>query len=210
MTNRDRNDALDHSTEQSERDVVIDIGTVQLPGDLWVPSRAHSIIVFAHGSGSSRHSPRNRAVAEFFCRAGLATLLFDLLTAREEAEEEYTRRHRFNIPFLTDRLCGALHWLAIRKDIPHERVGLFGSSTGAAAALEAAARDDHVHAVVSRGGRPDLADKMLPLVKCPVLLLVGSLDTEVLALNRQAARKLSNCQLDLVPGATHLFSEPGT
>lgn len=193
----------------TSRPVIIGTDSAKLSGDLIIPPGAGFIVVFAHGSGSSRHSPRNRAVAKTFEDAGLATLLFDLLTEKEEAEETFTRHHRFNIPFLSKRLVQTLRWMERDKSIPQNAIGLIGSSTGAAAALEAAAEDAGVHAVVSRGGRPDLSRKNR-LVQCPVLLIVGGADTEVLQLNEAAANQLSHCQLKIVPGATHLFSEPGT
>jgi putative phosphoribosyl transferase len=193
----------------ASRPVTVETPSARLDGDLFLPPGARALVVFAHGSGSSRHSPRNRAVAGWLAAAGLAALLFDLLTPQEEAEEEFSRHHRFNIPFLSERLLQALRWVRSVERIPQEAIGLFGSSTGAAAALEAAAGDSRIQAVVSRGGRPDLSRKN-GLVQCPVLLIVGSLDIEVLELNRMAAKEISRCELAVVPGATHLFSEPGT
>lgn|GEM_PF-378246 len=191
--------------------VVVDAGTVTLAGTLRIPPAAEAIIVFAHGSGSSRHSARNRFVADALEEAGLATLLFDLLTEREEPAERYSQRLRFDIPLLSERLVGVIDWLTRRPDTGALAIGLFGASTGAAAAIFAAARrPGAVHAVVSRGGRPDLAEPALPRVRSPTLLIVGGDDTTVLALNRHAAGLL-RCRhaLEIVPGATHLFEEPG-
>lgn len=184
---------------------------VALQGLVCVPDGARGIVVFAHGSGSSRLSPRNQDVANILQRAGLATLLFDLLTGEEHAHDAITAEYRFNIPLLGRRLSGALDWLRKQPALAPLRVGLFGASTGAAAALCAAAeRPGEVHAVVSRGGRPDLARDALPLVKAPTLLIVGELDTEVIRLNQLAAAQLL-CEHEtvIVPGATHLFEEPG-
>ncbi len=179
-----------------------------LDGILDAPQRAHGTLVFAHGSGSSRLSPRNRHVAAALSDAGFNTLLFDLLTE----DEALDRANVFDIPLLAERVCAALDWHAARSDLADLPVGLFGASTGAAAALAAAARmPDAVAAVVSRGGRPDLAGKALPLVRAPTLLIVGGADTEVLALNRAALADLTcDKALEIVPGATHLFEEPGT
>lgn len=163
-------------------------------------------VVFAHGSGSSRHSPRNRHVAETLQERGMQTLLLDLLTEQEERADLVTRHYRFDIDLLTRRVVGAIDWLP-----PVSPIGVFGASTGAAAALGAAAeRPDRVAAVVSRGGRPDLAGSALPRVKAPTLLIVGGLDLTVLDLNRQAQGQMSGeTKLDVVPDATHLFEEPG-
>ncbi len=187
-------------------------GGAELPGDLTLPPGARSVVVFAHGSGSSRHSPRNRAVARVLQDAGLGTLLFDLLTEDEERVDAVTAELRFDIAFLARRLVAAVDHLAEREDTARLPLGLFGASTGAAAALVAAAeRPDSVHAVVSRGGRPDLAGEALGRVAAPVLLVVGGLDHEVLRLNEQAADALAApYTLHVVPGATHLFEEPGT
>ncbi|MGN6665755.1 MAG: dienelactone hydrolase family protein [Trinickia sp.] len=184
---------------------------VALEGLVCVPRGAQGIVVFAHGSGSSRLSPRNQEVASVLQRAGLATLLFDLLTADEHAHDALTAEYRFNIQLLARRLSGALDWLRTQPDLSGLSVGLFGASTGAAAALSAAAeRPEGVRAVVSRGGRPDLAREALPLVKAPTLLIVGELDTEVIRLNRLAADHLvCEHEIVIVPGATHLFEEPG-
>jgi len=191
--------------------VTVTTARAALNGDLTVPAGAEGLVVFAHGSGSSRRSPRNRAVAQSLVTDGLATLLFDLLTQDEELAERYTRHLRFDIPLLADRLVGALAWARGQERLADQPIGLFGASTGAAAALLAASRDPGVGAVVSRGGRPDLAGDALPLVRCPTLLIVGGADVEVLALNRRALRHLTSApaQLHLVRGAGHLFEEPG-
>jgi putative phosphoribosyl transferase len=179
-----------------------------LPGTLTVPAPVHGVVAFAHGSGSGRFSPRNRRVAARLNAEHLATLLFDLLT---EAEAD-DRRNVFDIPLLANRLGEAIDFLSGHAATRALPIGLFGASTGAAAALAAAAqRPDDISAVVSRGGRPDLAGDALPQVRAPTLLVVGGADTEVLRLNRAAARRMT-CEVDLavVPGATHLFEEPGT
>ncbi|WP_119422743.1 dienelactone hydrolase family protein [Desertibaculum subflavum] len=185
----------------------IDLPPLGLAADLTVPSGAWALIVFAHGSGSSRLSPRNRAVAAELNARGMATLLFDLLTPAEEGD----RRLVFDIPLLAQRLVGAVAWLAAEPDVRRLPVGLFGASTGAAAALVAAAElPERIGAVVSRGGRPDLAEAALPAVRAPVLLLVGGADTDVLALNRAALEGLSAAKsLVVIPDASHLFPEPG-
>jgi len=179
-----------------------------LPGTLILPARAQAVVAFAHGSGSGRFSPRNRQVAARLHQESLGTLLFDLLTEREADD----RRNVFDIPLLARRLGEAIDFLrsdATTRKLP---LGLFGASTGAAAALVAAAqRPAQVSAIVSRGGRPDLAGDRLPLVRAPTLLIVGGADTEVLMLNRAAERRMTcTCRLDVVPQATHLFEEPGT
>ncbi|MEU0742103.1 alpha/beta family hydrolase [Streptomyces sp. NPDC006134] len=194
------------------RPVTVPAGGAALAGDLAVPERARAVVLFAHGSGSSRHSPRNRRVAGVLRAAGLGTLLMDLLTEEEEARDVLTAEHRFDIPLLGHRLVAAIDWLA---DAPGTRglpVALFGASTGAAAALTAAAeRPDRVLTVVSRGGRPDLAGDALDAVRAPVLLIVGGRDEQVLGLNQEAARRLrAPHTVHVVPGATHLFEEPGT
>jgi dienelactone hydrolase len=193
--------------------VRIAAGPVSLEGDLTVPAGARGIVLFAHGSGSGRHSPRNRLVADVLRRAGLATLLLDLLTADEEDIERRGGRLRFNIDLLADRLAGATDWAAAQPLTAGLRVGYFGASTGAGAALVAAAgRPDAIGAVVSRGGRPDLAGGALPLVLAPTLLIVGGNDVPVIDLNEQAAARMTaaETQIVIVPGATHLFEEPGT
>jgi putative phosphoribosyl transferase len=195
-----------------ERAVTIPIGNVALEGDLAIPEDARGIIVFAHGSGSSRRSSRNRFVAEFLRNGGLGTLLFDLLTAEEERVDSRTGHLRFDIGLLADRLAGAILWLDSEKDARGLSVGLFGASTGGGAALVAAARHpEKVGVVVSRGGRPDLAGAELPRVRAPTLLIVGSRDEQVIKLNELAmSRMTAQVELAIVPGATHLFEEPGT
>jgi pimeloyl-ACP methyl ester carboxylesterase len=186
--------------------------TVALDGDLVVPKLARGLVVFAHGSGSSRCSPRNRPVAEHFQREGLGTLLFDLLTEAEEASEVHTRHLRFNIPLLAERLMAATAWVTEQETARDLPIGYFGSSTGAAAALIAAAElGDSIGAIVSRGGRPDLAGEELEQVVAPTLLIVGERDVPVIELNEQA-QELLHCEkeLNIVPKATHLFEEPGT
>ncbi|AOJ03630.1 MULTISPECIES: dienelactone hydrolase family protein [Burkholderia] len=194
------------------QEVRIPIGKVELNGILATPEHAPGIVVFAHGSGSSRLSPRNQEVAAVLQRAGLATLLFDLLTVEEQRRDAVTAEYRFAIAFLARRLVSALDWLHERPHVGELPVGLFGASTGAAAALIAAnSRARAVRAVVSRGGRPDLAGDALPRVRVPTLLIVGERDEEVIRLNRLAAGWLiGESKLVIVPGATHLFEEPGT
>jgi putative phosphoribosyl transferase len=184
---------------------------VILDGDLAVPGHAAGVVVFGHGSGSSRHSPRNRMVAARLQEAGYATLLMDLLTAEEDEVDSRTREFRFDIPRLASRLTGAILWLSDRADTADMPIALFGASTGAAAALVAAAEvPDHVQLVISRGGRPDLAGDALRRVQAPSLLIVGGRDLEVLDLNKAAAARLSGpVEIAVVPGATHLFEEPG-
>ncbi|HEY5922216.1 MAG TPA: alpha/beta family hydrolase [Kofleriaceae bacterium] len=190
--------------------MIVNAGATELSGDLTVPPHAGAIIVFAHGSGSGRLSPRNRMVAEALVADGFATLLFDLLTRDEEVAERYTRHLRFDIHLLAQRLVGAIEWLARQDRTAHLPIGLFGASTGAAAALIASTRRPDVGAVVSRGGRPDLAVDALALVRCPTLLIVGGADTSVIELNHQAMRELrAPTKLHIVPGAGHLFEEPG-
>lgn len=191
--------------------VVVRDGDVRLPGDLLVPSRPAGLVIFAHGSGSGRHSPRNRAVAESLAGAGLATLLFDLLTEAEERIDRRTAELRFDITLLAGRVLTAVDWAGTDPRVGTLRVGLFGASTGAGAALVAAAeRRARVHAVVSRGGRPDLAGEALQRVAAPTLLVVGSRDEEVIRLNRAAMAEMrASTQLVLVDGASHLFEEPG-
>jgi putative phosphoribosyl transferase len=182
-----------------------------LDGDLTLPPQARGVVLFAHGSGSSRHSPRNRQVAEVLNRHRLGTILVDLLTADEEVRDARTRDLRFDVGLLADRLAGIVGWLGRQPDTVGLPVGLFGASTGAAAALVAAAsRPGDVTAVVSRGGRPDLAGPALIQVAAPTLLLVGELDESVLDLNEQARNAMTvRAELRIVPGATHLFEEPG-
>ncbi len=189
---------------QSEVD--IPVGSVRLKGELTIPAEARAIVIFSHGSGSSRHSKRNRHVARYLQEKNFGTLLFDLLT--EEEDEHYY--NRFNIRLLTKRLAGATQWLEGLPAAKDCRIGYFGASTGAASALEAAAENPVINAVVSRGGRPDLAMEYLPNVSAPTLLIVGSLDQEVILLNKEALQQL-NCRktLKVVEGASHLFEEPG-
>jgi putative phosphoribosyl transferase len=194
-----------------ESPVQIPAAGVILDGDLITPADAAGVVVFAHGSGSSRHSPRNRMVAARMQEAGYATLLMDLLTAGEDEIDSRTRQFRFDIPRLASRLTGAIRWLSDRPDTAEMPVALFGASTGAAASLMAAAEvPDHVQLVISRGGRPDLAGDALPRVQAPTLLIVGGRDLEVLDLNKAAAAQLRGpVEIALVPGATHLFEERG-
>ncbi|MEU6748087.1 dienelactone hydrolase family protein [Spirillospora sp. NPDC046719] len=193
--------------------ITLRLPDAELNGDLAIPDDPAGMVVFAHGSGSSRLSPRNRAVAEGLNAAGIGTLLLDLLTEEEEQVDRVTAALRFDIELLTLRLIGTVDALAEGlESAPHTaglRIGLFGASTGAAAALAAAAARPDVGAVVSRGGRPDLAGPSLPRVRAPVLLIVGGADPEVLALNEQARARLETAELHVVSGATHLFEEPG-
>ena len=192
-------------------EVQIHAGHAVLSGNLTIPDNAVGLVLFAHGSGSSRHSPRNQFVARTLNDAGLATLLFDLLTPEEEAIDTYTREHRFNIGLLAERLVHATKRAKQQEQTRNLRVGYFGSSTGGAAALVAAAEiSQDVGAVISRGGRPDLAGDALPKVRAPTLLIVGGNDDIVIELN-EMARDQMRCQvkLEIVPGATHLFEEPG-
>ena len=193
------------------RMVQVAAGRATLEGTLVLPAGARAVVIFAHGSGSSRHSPRNRFVAEVLQEGGLATLLVDLLTAEEEEADARTRLLRFDIELLAQRLIGAVDWLAEQPETRELRVGLFGASTGGGAALAAAAdRPTRVGAVVSRGGRPDLAGAALRRVQAPTLLIVGEWDEPVIELNEQArARIPGEVALEIVPRATHLFEEPG-
>jgi len=208
-----------------EKEVVVQAGNVFLPGTLRIPSGAKGIVIFVHGSGSSRFSPRNQYVARELEKGGLATLLFDLLTPSEEKLDDATGEWRFNIQFLADRVVFATEWLLaeaqkeIVKDINPLNFGYFGASTGGGAAIVAAAMlqkkfdPSPVKAVVSRGGRPDLARDALTIIKAPTLLLVGGNDHGVIELNEKAFAKMENCkdkQLKIIPGATHLFEEKGT
>jgi putative phosphoribosyl transferase len=205
-------DLLDRASSRRvhsrEEEVVVEAGPVNLAGSLVVPAGAHAFVVFAHGSGSGRRSPRNRFVAEVLNRAGLGTLLFDLLTPLEERD----RANVFDIEMLAQRLVAATCWLRTRSDVRRSEIGYFGASTGAAAALWASTDPEvRVSAIVSRGGRPDLAGSRLELVRAPTLLIVGGDDTTVLELNRRAAAQMrSEPEIRIVPGATHLFEEPGT
>jgi putative phosphoribosyl transferase len=191
--------------------VRVSANDVFLEGNLLIPANAPGVVLFAHGSGSSRFSSRNRYVAEELRAAGLATLLIDLLTPEEEQIDMRTAHLRFDIGLLADRLVGAIEWLEQEQRTHTMKVGLFGASTGGGAALVAAARrPDRVAAVVSRGGRPDLAGPALPHVTAPTLLIVGGDDTPVIAVNRDADHQMKSLRrLEIVPGASHLFEEPG-
>lgn len=198
--------------EMHLQEVSIPVGNIMLEGSLHIPEEAHGIVLFAHGSGSSRLSPRNQFVARFLHDAQIATLLFDLLTPEEEVIDDKTRELRFNISFLAKRLQLATDWVSKYEITKNLSLGYFGASTGAAAALIAAAElGSRIKAVVSRGGRPDLAGQTLLKVQSPTLLLVGGNDIQVIELNRQAFNLLTcTKKLEIVPRATHLFEEPGT
>jgi putative phosphoribosyl transferase len=202
---------MTNSASSISIDVSMAFEGISLAGYLTVPEHAKGLVVFAHGSGSSRFSRRNRFVAEILNEAEIATLLFDLLTPEEEDIDLRTREFRFDIDLLTNRLIGVIDWVSQNATTAEFRIGLFGASTGAAAALgAAAARADKVAAVVSRGGRPDLALRHLSKVKAPTLLIVGGEDTVVIELNQQAAEHLpAEHRLEIIPGATHLFEETG-
>jgi putative phosphoribosyl transferase len=189
----------------------VGVGAVEIDGDLRVPENASGLVIFAHGSGSSRFSRRNRAVASELEAAGFGTLLLDLLTADEDVIDQRTREYRFDIPLLGRRVIAAIDWVQARPDLHHLPIALFGASTGAAAALIAAGeRPRSVQAVISRGGRPDLADDALPSVVAPTLLIVGSRDEPVIEMNRDAMLRMrAPTHLEIVPRATHLFEEPG-
>jgi dienelactone hydrolase len=192
-------------------EVQIPAGRAVLSGNLTIPENTKALVLFAHGSGSSRHSPRNQFVARILNRASLGTLLFDLLTPEEEALDIYTREHRFNIDLLAKRLIHTTKWARQQQETRDLHIGYFGSSTGGAAALVAAAElSQDVGAVVSRGGRPELAGDSLPKVQSPTLLIVGGNDDVVIELN-EMARDQTRCEvkLEIIPGATHLFEEPG-
>ena len=195
-----------------EKEVEVQSGETVLPGFLGVPEGAKAIVLFAHGSGSSRFSSRNRFVAQVLQEGGIATLLFDLLTEQEHRIDERTGELRFDIPLLGRRLTGAIDWSSDQPALHDMDLGLFGASTGAAAALIAATeRPERVRAVVSRGGRPDLAGDALEKVRAPVLLIVGGNDQPVISMNREAATQMQvEHELGIVEGATHLFEEPGT
>jgi putative phosphoribosyl transferase len=192
-------------------EVQIPVGHAVLSGSLTRPENSEALVLFAHGSGSSRHSPRNQFVARTLNRAGLGTLLFDLLTLGEEALDTHTREHRFNISLLAERLVHITNWITQQEKTPDLRIGYFGSSTGGAAALVAAAEFPQVvGAVVSRGGRPDLAGDALAKVQAPTLLIVGGNDDVVIELNEMARNRMRcEVKLEIIPGATHLFEEPG-
>jgi putative phosphoribosyl transferase len=194
-----------------EKEVTIPVGKAVVYGNLTVPNGAKGIVLFAHGSGSSRFSTRNTQVAREINAAGIATLLIDLLTQEEDAVDEFTGEFRFNVDLLAQRLVHATEWVKKNPDTKSLAVGYFGASTGAAAALIAAAiLPEQVKAVVSRGGRPDLAGQHLPNVKAPTLLIVGGDDTQVIELNKQASQQMkTEKKIVVVPGATHLFEEPG-
>jgi putative phosphoribosyl transferase len=199
------------ATDRPE-EVHIDVDAGTITGDLGLPADMDGVVAFAHGSGSSRHSRRNQEVAATLREAGFATLLMDLLTPEEERVDIRTREFRFDIPLLASRVAAAVDWLRSDQRTRGHRIGLFGASTGAAAALvAAAARPETVTAVVSRGGRPDLAGEALPQVQAPTLLIVGGDDRPVIGMNEDAmARMRAPTELVIVPGATHLFEEPGT
>ena len=200
------------SLDEKEGHLVrIPAGPVMLDGSLHLPPNASGVVLFAHGSGSSRHSPRNRFVAQFLHESGLATLLIDLLTADEEFADRVTRQLCFDIKLLAKRLEDITDWLRQNPETQALKIGYFGASTGAAAALLAAAEHpEGVSAIVSRGGRPDLADPVLIKVRAPTLLLVGGEDGPVIKLNQKALAQLQGeKRLDIIPGATHLFEEPG-
>lgn len=206
---------METTSEDSVRERSVRVpagGGLELEGDLALPTAARGLVLFAHGSGSSRHSPRNRHVAAALRAAGLGTLLMDLLTRQEEALDARTGHLRFDISRLAERLVAATDWLGAQPATRDRRIGYFGASTGGGAALvAAAARPDAVGAVVSRGGRPDLAGPALADVRAPTLLVVGGRDVPVIAMNQEALAKLRcPAQLEIVPGATHLFEEPGT
>jgi putative phosphoribosyl transferase len=195
------------------REVLLDVDGVTLEGALAIPKGTQGLVLFAHGSGSSRHSPRNTFVARILQAQGIGTLLFDLLTRWEESRDQYSGEYRFDIPFLAKRLVSATRWARNNADTCSVKLGYFGASTGAGAALVAAAElPDAISAIVSRGGRPDLAAGALRAVRAPTLLIVGGEDEPVIRMNREAMTKLTACEkrLVIIPGATHLFEEPGT
>jgi pimeloyl-ACP methyl ester carboxylesterase len=204
--------AREQQRDATKIPVAVPIDGQSLPGDLGMPADCRGIVLFAHGSGSSRHSPRNQYVARTLEHRHLATLLIDLLTPEEEAIDDRTAEYRFDIPMLAGRLVTIVDWLRLRKDTASLPIGLFGASTGGGAALIAAAeRPRAIAAVVSRGGRPDLADAALPKVTTPTLLIVGGFDAPVIEMNRDAMKRMrGEVKLEIVPGATHLFEEPGT
>ncbi len=189
----------------------IPINQISITGDIYIPNAAKAIIIFAHGSGSSRFSPRNQYVAKQLNQAGFATLLLDLLTSVEDEEDEITRRWRFDIDLLAQRLAAATDWILQHVYFKNIKIAYFGASTGAAAALIAAAlKSDHIYAVVSRGGRADLAGSYLSDVRAATLLIVGGYDDVVIELNQKALQQLKcESQLEIIPAATHLFEEPG-
>ncbi|MHB1946712.1 MAG: dienelactone hydrolase family protein [Gammaproteobacteria bacterium] len=200
-----------HYAPDVEHPVVIPSDKVTLEGLIYVPESPKGLVLFVHGSGSSRFSVRNQYVARVLQKAGLATLLFDLFTPEEEAIDDRTRKLRFDIEFLANRLISATRWIETLPIVQNLPVGYFGASTGGGAAIVAGAKEKRIKAIVSRGGRPDLAKEALASVKAPTLLIVGGDDDIVIELNQKALQEL-NCikQLEIVPGATHLFEEPGT
>src|SRR5438067_785231 len=200
-----------NTINRRQREISIPVEKGAIAGTLVVPPNAGGIVIFAHGSGSSRLSPRNQFVAEALQQAGMATLLMDLLTPAEDSVDEFTAEHRFNIGLLASRVVLATDWVLDQPGWAEFNIGYFGASTGAAAALVAAAERPKVQTVVSRGGRPDLAGDALPAVKAPTLLIVGGDDVEVIELNREALAQLQ-CEkrIAIIPGASHLFEEPGT
>ncbi len=200
------------SMGDEKNSVTIPSGRATINGNLKVPEGTDGIVLFAHGSGSSRFSPRNTYVAGLMNNKGIATLLIDLLTAEEESVDEYTGQYRFDVDMLAERLVDSTQWLKQNPATKKLAIGYFGASTGAAAALIAAAKlPDEIKAIVSRGGRPDLAGEHLTRVKAPTLLIVGGNDIEVLEMNKQALKLIrTEKRLEVVPGATHLFEEPGT
>lgn len=204
---------MDRTPDWNNQVYQVPVGdNITLEGNVGLPENARGIVLFAHGTGSSRHSPRNQFVAQVLREAGLATLLIDLLTPQEEERDRLTGQLRFDIDLLSQRVVGATNWLSVNPVTRDLKVGYFGASTGAAAALVAAAeRPLAVGAVVSRGGRPDLASSYLTRVEAPALLIVGAKDTQVIELNRMAFSLLrGEKQFEIIPGATHLFEEPGT
>jgi putative phosphoribosyl transferase len=199
--------------DRNDQGMAVEIATggAILRGNLQIPAHVNGAVLFAHGSGSSRVSPRNQFVAHALAKAGMATLLLDLLTEEEETRERQGAELRFDIALLTDRLNDATAWLAQQRELKGVKIGIFGASTGAAAALAAASRNSTIATVVSRGGRPDLAGAALDNVQVPVLLIVGGEDGSVVNLNRRALARLSGeKKLEIIAGATHLFEEPGT
>lgn len=202
---------MNNKTSDEKKIVHIPLERVTLEGELAIPEGSKKIVLFAHGSGSSRHSPRNKFVAGSLNHGHLATLLIDLLTREEESMDQVTGELRFDIDFLAARLVGVTDWLAKNEETKDLKICYFGASTGAAAALAAAAiKGKDIEAVVSRGGRPDLAEEVLPLVKAPTLLIVGGNDTPVIKLNRLALERLGGeKKLEIIRGATHLFEEAG-
>ncbi|HII36833.1 MAG TPA: alpha/beta hydrolase [Nitrosopumilaceae archaeon] len=201
-----------HGLYTEVRSVLIPIDSIKLHGDLTIPKNAEGIVLFAHGSGSSRHSSRNKYVAQVLQKAGLATLLIDLLTEDEEKVDDYTAHLRFDIDLLAKRLVDTTNWLIKNPDTKNLNIGYFGASTGAAAALVSSVDcPDAINAIVSRGGRPDLAGPILSRVKAPTLLIVGGNDSQVIEMNEEALNLLeTEKKIAIVPGATHLFEEPGT